>query len=62
MSLNRFQFDLLSSFDLFLTTVSIKQAHPGYNKNNNYYKGRISLTCVFRAQKNCLIKTILLNA
>ena len=51
MSLNRFRFDLLSSFDLFLTTVSIKQAHPGYNKNNNFYKGQISLTCVLPCSK-----------
>ena len=44
MSLNRFLFDCISSFDLFLTTVYIKQthqAHPGHNKNNNFDKGRI---------------------
>ena len=40
----------------FLTTIS------EHTKNNNFDKGRITRTCILGAQKNCLIKTILLNA
>ena len=34
----------------------------GYNKNNNFDNRRISQTCALGAQKNCIIKTLLLNA
>ena len=61
---------IVSSFDLFLTTVDIKRTHQSHRlcttnrlqKNNNFDNRRISRTCVLGAQKNCLIETLLLNA